>query len=130
MGGLFNFFVPGALGDRSETVRKQMLEASLQYVNLYGQVSRHFTYNAKYFEMYFFRRNIYKKQMIFLFNNSDWRKRWIICRTIHIIFVDDTLKMEAHCWMRNSCYLRVVWIQSIILSLIGPVANPNLTLYF
>jgi len=35
---LFHFFVPTALGDRDEQVRKQMLEAALQYVNHFGQV--------------------------------------------------------------------------------------------
>lgn len=35
---LFHFFVPTALGDRSEAVRKQMLEAALKYVNHFGEV--------------------------------------------------------------------------------------------
>ena len=37
---LFHFFVPTALGDRSEAVRKQMLDAALQYVNNFGQVNK------------------------------------------------------------------------------------------
>ena len=35
---IFHFFVPTALGDRDDQVRKQMLEAALQYVNHFGQV--------------------------------------------------------------------------------------------
>lgn len=35
---LFHFFVPTAFGDRSEIVRKQMLDAALKYVNHFGEV--------------------------------------------------------------------------------------------
>lgn len=36
---LFCFFVPTGLGDRDERVRKQMLDASIEYVNMYGEAN-------------------------------------------------------------------------------------------
>lgn len=37
-GDLVHFFVSTALGDRNETVRKEMLNAALKVVNLHGKV--------------------------------------------------------------------------------------------
>ena len=38
IGGLFQFFVEKALGDRNETVRKHMLHAAVTAVNEHGKV--------------------------------------------------------------------------------------------